>query len=757
MWRFENKWQAFIALVIGTEACLHERLSPSSLVRKQDTPLSPLSPEEATLVGAISNTTISEWSYYYTHGAHLAGKNLTMAEWTADRWRENGWNSSVVSYEVYLNYPVNKSLSLAYSNGSTYLPSLEEAVLSEDETTSYPDRIPTFHGYSASGRADAEFVYVGRGQQVDFDRLIELGVPLEGKVAIAKYGGPFRGLKVKNAQENGMIGVIIFTDTSDDGNITEANGYAAYPDGPARNPSSVQRGSVQFLSTYPGDPTTPGYPSKDGSPRADPSRVLPKIPSIPISYVDAIPILASLDGHGTTGVEVNRTGWVGALNVSYSTGPASGTVISMSNLMEDGYHAIWNSIGVINGTNADETIVIGNHRDAWIVGGAADPNSGTAILVELAKAFGKLLSQGWKPKRNIVYVTQSSPCSPSFYGISDNCIMGWRRIRSPWVYWYVKRSYSSRFGSGKAREPSRIRDGENFTNMLSTLEWVEEYVPWLTETAVSYLNIDVGASGPWPYIDATPELHKIATDVMKKVQWMDTNHTMYDVWLEYTQGSIGVLGSGSDYTSFVHKGIGAIDMGAGGGSTDPIYHYHSNFDSYHWMSTFGDPGFLAHKSMSQYLSLLAYNLADQDLIQFDLPNYATQLETYYENLLSTIKEAALDLDTSALLDAIKEFRSGATDIQAQQEQAISTKDSGLLTLVNHKYRDFQRGFVSQGGLPDREFYQHLIFAPGIDTGYAATTFPGITEAVLDGNTSLATQFVQKTADAILIAADIIKT
>lgn len=170
-----------------------------------------------------------------------------------------------------------------------------------------------------------------------------------------------------------MIGVIIFTDPSEDGNITEANGYAPYPNGEARNPSSVQRGSVQFLSTYPGDPTTPGYPSKEGSPRVDPSAVVPRIPSIPMSYEDVIPILSALDGFGLTGVEVNRTGWVGALNVSYSTGPAPGTTINMTNLMEDTYTPIWNSVGIINGTIADETIVIGNHRDAWIIGGAADP------------------------------------------------------------------------------------------------------------------------------------------------------------------------------------------------------------------------------------------------------------------------------------------------------------------------------------------------------------------------------------------------
>ncbi|KAI1469664.1 glutamate carboxypeptidase [Daldinia caldariorum] len=707
VWPRVSKSQAFIifSLFTWTNACLHERRFHSNLAEKRDTtPLSPLSPEETILVNSISNTSISEWSYYYTHGAHLAGKNLTMAQWTADLWKENGWNSSVVSYDVYLNYPVNKSLSLTYTNGTVYRPYLEEAVLSQDETTSYPNSIPTFHGYSASGSVDAEFVYVGRGQQVDFDRLVELGVPLEGKIAVARYGGPFRGLKVKNAQENGMIGVVIFTDTAEDGNVTEANGYAAYPDGPARNPTAVQRGSVQFLSTYPGDPTTPGYPSKEGSPRVEHPGVLPDIPSIPISYANAIPILAALDGHGTTGNEVNRTGWVGKLNVSYSTGPAPGTTISLSNFMEDTYTPIWDAIGVINGTIADETIVIGNHRDAWIVGGAADPNSGSAILVELSKSFGKLLSQGWRPKRNIV-------------------IASW--------------------------------DGEEY-GLLGSTEWVEEYVPWLTETAVSYLNVDVGTSGPWPYIEATPELHDIAKEVMKKVLWKD-GRTMYDVWAEYTQGSIGVLGSGSDYTSFVHNGIGSIDMGAGSGATDPIYHYHSNFDSYHWMSTFGDPGFLVHKSMAQYVTLLAYTLASEDAIQFSLPNWGVELEKYYEDLLSLVNSTEYDLDTSTLQESIQGFKTAAAEVDAQEKQAISSNDSGLLTLVNHKYRDFQRGFVSQGGLPGREFYRHLIFAPGLDTGYAATTFPGITEAVVAGNISLAAQFVQKTSDAISVARDIIRT
>ncbi|KAK8024174.1 N-acetylated-alpha-linked acidic dipeptidase-like protein 2 [Apiospora rasikravindrae] len=697
----------------GVDACQrvrHEHSTP--LVKRQSAPLTPLTPDEDVLVRSVSSTTLSEWSYYYTHGQHLAGKNQSMAQWTADRWTESGIASGLVSYNVYLNYPVSKSLCLRHANGSViFEPALEEAVLDQDDTSSYPDRVPTFHGYSATGNASAEYVYVGRGQRVDFQRLLDLGVPLEGKIALARYGGPFRGLKVKNAQEHGMVAAVLFTDPADDGDMTEAKGHAAYPDGPARNPSAVQRGSVQFVSTYPGDPTTPGYASKEGVPRTDSSVVTPRIPSIPISYADAIPLLAALDGHGTTGAEVNRTGWVGALNVTYSTGPAPGTVLDLSNVMEDKITDIWNAVGIINGTiYADETIIIGNHRDAWIVGGAADPNSGTAIIVELAKALGQLVAEtGWKPKRNIVL------CS-----------------------W----------------------DGEEY-GMLGSTEWVEEYLPWLNATAVSYLNIDIGTSGPHPYLSATPELHDVTVETMKKVVWRETNRTMFDVWNEDNQGYIEPLGSGSDYTAFVHSGIGSVDIGSGNGESDPVYHYHSNFDSYHWMTTYGDPGFVSHKSMAQYLTLLAYKMADADLIPFNVSTYSTEMNNYFADLEKTVNSTSSVLDLSPLRAALDDFTTQASALGALQQRLLSgpAADDTLPTLkeVNQKSRDFQRGFVSQGGLPGREFYKHVVFAPGVDTGYAPTTFPGITEALVESrNVTLAEEWVQKTAAAIKVAADIVK-
>ncbi len=583
-----------------------------------------------------------------------------------------------------------------------------EAVLAEDETSSYPNRVPTFHGYSFTGDASAEFVYVGRGQKVDFDRLKALGVPLKGKIALSRYGGPFRGLKVKNAQENGMIGAILFLDPGDDGNVTEAKGYAAYPKGPARNPTSVQRGSVQFLSIYPGDPTTPGYPSRRDSPRASTELVTPHIPSIPISWAEAVPLLAALDGHGTPGKEVNRTLWVGALNVTYSTGPAPGATISMSNVMKDTYTSIWDAVGIINGTSQDEVIVLGNHRDAWIVGGAADPNSGSAIMVELSKAFGALLKTGWKPKRTIVL------CS-----------------------W----------------------DAEEY-GLVGSTEWVEEYIPWLTSAAVSYLNIDVGTAGPIPDISATPDLHDIAINTMKKViyPFRGKNGTLYDAWYSASKGAVGVLGSGSDYTSFLHRGISSIDMGAGRGPNDPVYHYHSNYDSYHWMTTFGDPGFHTHKAMGQYLTLLAYHLADDAIIPYNVNTFTEEMRKYFEALNKTVisNHAAGAVDISPLEEAINTFDGAATAFMATLSSAQGSSDPTLIKTLNHKLRDFQRGFTSQGGLPGREFYRHVVFAPGLDTGYAPVTYPGITEQVVSGDLKTAGEWVGRTSRAVLTAAGVLR-
>ncbi|KAF2010642.1 N-acetylated-alpha-linked acidic dipeptidase-like protein 2 [Aaosphaeria arxii CBS 175.79] len=695
------------AWAIGAQACdkeLKYRSHQRHLKREGESNFRPtLDQNENILLGSFDNTSISQWSYYYTHGRALAGQNKTMAQWTADRWKEHGFESRLDSYFVYMNYPTQQSIELTLANGTIYKPTLQEAVLEEDETTGYPNRVPAFHGYSHSGEVSAEYVYVGRGSQSDFDRLKSLGIELEGKIALAKYGGPFRGLKVRNAQDNGMIGVITFTDPGDDGNMTEASGKAAYPKGPARNPTSIQRGSVQFLSTYPGDPTTPGYPSKEDSPRQE-KKTVPKIPSLPISWVEARPILQALNGHGLSAEKVNGTRWVGAIpNVTYSTGPAQGSRISLRNLAREETTWLWNTIGIYNGTNQDEVVVVGNHRDAWMIGGAADPHSGSSILIELAKAFNALSKTGWKPKRTIV-------------------LASW--------------------------------DGEEY-GLIGSTEWVEEFLPWLKGTVVSYLNIDVGVAGTVPDFSASPELHKITREIAQKVTWPHkTESTIYDIW-EQSAGEIEALGAQSDYTAFVHRGgIASIDMGTTRAPTDPIYHTHSNYDSYYWMSNFCDPGFLTHKAMGQYLTLLLYHLVNDELIPLEPENYTVEMYAYLEALKRVVDNWHAQLDLGALERAIAIFQQKSDNFK-RLRQSVGFNDTRTIASINRRAREFSRGFISQGGLPGREFYQNLIFAPGVDTGYMAVTFPGITEAVALGNLTLAADYVKKTSLAIEAAAQIL--
>jgi N-acetylated-alpha-linked acidic dipeptidase len=209
-----------------------------------------------------------EWSKYYTSGPHLAGKNYSQAQWTQERWEEFGIKAEIVAYDTYINYPLGHRLALYEKHGAASLDTesgvdvwkvkyearLEEDALESDPTTGLENRIPTFHGYSASGNVTAPFVYVNYGTFQDYEDLIQANVSLKEKIAVAKYGGVFRGLKVKRAQDLGMVGAVLYTDPGDDGPVTEENGVAAYPDGPARHPSSVQRGSTQFLSLAPGDP-----------------------------------------------------------------------------------------------------------------------------------------------------------------------------------------------------------------------------------------------------------------------------------------------------------------------------------------------------------------------------------------------------------------------------------------------------------------------------------------------------------------------
>ncbi|KAF2151695.1 peptidase M28 [Myriangium duriaei CBS 260.36] len=647
--------------------------------------------------------TARKWSNYYAAGPHLAGKNKSQAVWTRDLWQSFGVDSEIVPYECYLNYPKGHGLSLLRDGKVKYRASLEEDVLAEDPTTSLPNRVPTFHGYSASGNVTAQYVYANYGSYEDYETLVKAGIDLKGKIALVKYGVMFRGLKVKRAQELGMVGCIIYSDPGDDGDITELNGYKAYPDGPARQPSSVQRGSVQFLSFAPGDPTTIGYPSKPGVPRGDVNISTPQIPSIPISYADALPILKALNGHGPNASSFGdhwSGGGLGYKGVDYNIGPSPASVkLHLYNEQEYTITPLWNTIGIINGTHQDEVLVIGNHRDAWIAGGAADPNSGSAALDEIIRSFGVALAKGWKPQRTIVFAS-----------------------------W----------------------DGEEY-GLVGSTEWVEEYIPWLSTSAFAYLNVDVAAKGPHFSAAGAPLLDKALYQATKSVQ--SPNQTVkgssiYDVWHK----RIRTMGSGSDFTAFQDfAGIPSIDVGFGSSLKDPVYHYHSNYDSQAWMDKYGDPTFEYHIAIAQLLGLLSVELLESPVLQFNASDYSVALEKYIDSVGKVLNESSsddigkwnIDHSLKPLRQAIKVFQDTSRDFDAEAEWlagALTTADAGQVDklyhrtrLINKRYKQLERAFLYDKGLDGRSWFKHVVFAPGLWTGYAGATWPGLVESVQNGD------------------------
>lgn len=548
---------------------------------------------------------------------------------------------------------------------------------------------------------------------------MKANITLKGRIAIARYGGIYRGLKVKRAQELGMIGVVLYSDPGDDGEITEAKGYDTYPNGPARNPSSVQRGSVIF-SNGPGDPTTLGYPSKPGVPRQSVEGSIAEIPSIPISYVDALPILEALNGHGPHAKDINEY-WttnigLGYKGVEYNIGPSPDDIaLNLHNDQEYTTTLIWDVIGIINGTVSEEVIVVGNHRDSWIAGGAADPNSGSAILDEVIRSFGVALERGWKPLRTIVFAS-----------------------------W----------------------DGEEY-NLLGSTEWVEDHLPWLSAANVAYVNIDVGVSSPALFVAASPLLHRVFYDVAALVQSPNQTvkgQTVRDVW----DGEISAIGSGSDFTAFQdHAGIPSIHFGFDGSTGEsPVYMYHSNYDSSHWMAKYGDPGFVYHKTMAQMLGLLLAELLDMPLLALNATDYAVALKGYAKSiedkLVSSNKEPSTAKETSKararavvtqangdaadfkasltqLYKSIEQLKSAAVKLDAEAERLTKEAKGSMprwnlfkklqlwhnIQATNSKYKNIERAFIYPGGLDGRSWFKHVVFAPELWTGYdgGKTFFP----------------------------------
>ncbi|EXL44410.1 hypothetical protein FOCG_13393 [Fusarium oxysporum f. sp. radicis-lycopersici 26381] len=665
---------------------------------------------ETLLVNSFDNNSISDWSLYYTSGYRLAGHNRSQAEWTQKKWIDAGWESWIDEYWITYTEPIESTLSLKRPDGSVHDVQRLEDKLDVDEQTRNPNEQVAYHALSGSGRVNAEYVYVGRGSREDYQKLKDLGVELKGKIALAQYGGANRGVKIKNAEAHGMIGTILYTDPLEDGEITEANGYLPYPDGPARHPSSIQRGSTRWGSLSFGDPSTIGYASLKDSPRADITPYGPSIPSIPISPRDGLQLLHALDNHGLSAETVNRTNYKGAFsNVTYHSGPAPGATLNLVNIMDTRLEPAWDVIASINGTNEDEYVIIGNHRDGWTAGGAADAVSGGALLIEMAKAFGKLVENGWKPRRTII-------------------LASW--------------------------------DAEEFGLMGST-EWVEDHLPELIEKTVAYINLDTAVSGPRAEIVGSGEIQTIAIETMKKIIFPEgygAGPTLYDAWFNATEGVLPAMGSGSDYAAFYHNGITSLDIAGGPGPKDTVYAYHTLYDTHRWMTEYADPGFHLHTAMGQFVTLLTYHIADDPLIPFDLTHAGSALRDIFEDLEEKLTDRfpSYNLDLTPLSSAVSSFEEAGKRISTLAKQALALNDTVLLSAVNARYKAFSRGFASEGLLPGRFSFYNIVSAPGLDSGYGADVFPAVQDSLDQGNLTQAEEWVERSAKAVLRAAEILK-
>jgi N-acetylated-alpha-linked acidic dipeptidase len=620
-----------------------------------------------------------------TAAPHIAAskEDHDTALYVASKFKAAGLDTEIVPYKVWLNLPKEISLTATDPAGKVLMTGPTREHVAGDPFDKDPRVVMPFNGSSPSGDVTAEVVYANYGRPEDFKKLDDLGISVKGKIVLVRYGQNFRGVKVYIAQQRGAAGVIIYSDPADDGYFRGD----MYPNGPWRPETGVQRGAVQYLFKYSGDASTPDIAAKPDLPeskRINPATApnMPQIPSTPISYHDAAPILQALKGPDVP------QGWQGALPFTYHLGPG-GVKVHMVLKQDYAYRTIWDVIGKIQGTEwPDEWVIAGNHRDAWVYG-AVDPNSGTAAMLEAVHGIGELLKSGWKPKRTLI------------------------------------------FASWDAEEEG----------LIGSTEWAEDNAAALNH-AVAYFNTDVGVAGPNFDASAVPSLKQFIREVAKEVP-SPKGGSVYDQWkkseaegrsrramnghaVKSTSSEndveIGDLGSGSDYTPFIqHLGVPSTDIGSGG----PYGVYHSVFDNYTWFIKNADPKFVYEQQQARIFGLEALHMADTDVLPYDYVTYGKELSDYLNAARKKADdEKVSDLDFAPALSAAKRFTTAAEAVYKKQ-QSIPPD----LPQFNAHLRQVESDLLSSAGLPNRPWFKHTIYAPGEYTGYAAVVIPGVNEAI----------------------------
>jgi N-acetylated-alpha-linked acidic dipeptidase len=607
------------------------------------------------------------------------------AEYIRDKFRSWGFKAELEEFDVL--FPTPKERVLEMLAPMQFRATLAEPVLAEDPDSNDAGQLPTYNAFSADGDVTGQLVYVNYGVPADYGELKRMGIDVKGKIVIARYGASWRGIKPKVAHENGAIGCLIYSDPRDDGFFQGD----VYPEGAYRPDQGVQGGSVMDMPVHPGDPLTPGWGAVKNARRLarEEAQVIMKIPVLPISYGDALPLLRAIGG------PVAPESWRGALPITYHVGPGPARVrLKLS--FDWSLHTLYNVVARIDGeAYPDEWIVYGNHHDAW-VNGAEDPTSGMVSVMEAGRAIGELVRQGWRPKRTII-------------------ICAW--------------------------------DGEE-PALLGSTEWAETHSEELKQKAVAYLNSDSTGRG-WLNVGGSHSLERFINEVARDIAQPRSDKSVLEAikerraqqarteedkreLRERTDVRISALGSGSDYTPFIqHLGIASLNTGFGGESGGGIYH--SVYDTYAWYTRFSDGTFEYGRALAQANSTVVMRLANADLLPFEFANLADTVNTYIEDLdrLARRSSPPKEVDFAMLKTASRSLSESARRYEGAYTRARAGgfKQVKQLKALNELIYKTERKLTLDRGLPRRSWFKHQIYAPGFYTGYGVKTIPGVREAI----------------------------
>ena len=633
------------------------------------------------------------------------------AEWLLAQLKSYGLDAKIEQFETL--FPTPKSRKLELLGPDKFTARLQEPAVAVDPTSNQKDeQLPTYNAFSRDGDVTAPLVYVNYGAPDDYEQLERMGVSVKGAIVIARYGETWRGIKPKLAGQHGAVGCIIYSDPRDDG-------YGAgdtFPVGAMRPGDGVQRGSVMDMPVYPGDPQTPGVGAVAGAKLIplDQIETITKIPVLPISYNDAKPFLSALGG------EMVPEAWRGGLPIPYRTGPSVATAHLALAFNWDRKPLYDVVVHIAGATMPDEWVIRGNHHDAW-VNGAGDPISGASPELEEARALGELLKQGWHPQRTIIY-----------------------------CFW----------------------DGEE-PALLGSTEWAETHAEELSKHAVAYFNTDgngrgfFGAEGSHSLENFVDSVTSSVTDpetgmsVRERARSMAISTASTEKRAELrarVDTRIDSLGSGSDFSVFIdHLGIASVDLGFGGEDEDG--QYHSIYDDFYLYTHFSDTSFVYGRALAQTTGTMVLRMADADVIPFQFTDLADTLHTYVTEVkkLADSQRAKLNETNQEITDGVYKaiadprkkmvppiiealppyFNFGPLDqasddltlAAAEYEKAFNAGAFESKAAVNAQLIQTERVFLDPAGLPKRPWYENMMYAPGLYTGYGTKTLPAVREAI----------------------------